>query len=215
MKKFIPVLILVLFQLSATAQFNVGFRVGGHSSSFSPDDLVVLNSDGIESFKIKVQGADYGIHAALVTRLQLGKIIINPEFEFNSNKIDYKLTDLRDSGLPDSLKSEKFQYLDIPFMVGVKSDFIRLEAGPVGHLYINNTSDFSVLDGFSQNFEPMTFGYRVRLGLDIWKFLIDVEYEGNLNGFGDHIAFFGNSYDFSQSPSRLMLSVGFMFGKKT
>ena len=57
----------------------------------------------------------------------------------------------------------------------------------------------------------MIIGWQAGIGLDIWKFSIDMRYEDNFTNFGEHIRFFGTTYAFSDRPSRLIGTVGFRF----
>jgi hypothetical protein len=48
-------------------------------------------------------------------------------------------------------------------------------------------------------------------GLDIWRLVVDVRFEGNLTRLGDHMYFAGEKVTFSQRPTRWLLSVGYAF----
>jgi len=96
-------------------------------------------------------------------------------------------------------------------MMGFKFGPLRLQGGPVGHVFLNSTSELFDIEGYDQKFDEMTFGYQAGVGLDIWKLVLDVKYEGNFNKTGDHIVFAGQQFNFDQTPGRLLVSVGFAF----
>ncbi|KAA3635674.1 MAG: PorT family protein [Bacteroidetes bacterium] len=216
MKKVILPLVFLIMGLSANAQFfKIGIKAGASTTNLNPPELNILDINGVQNLKLALKNAQYGIHGGVVFRFKFGKsFMITPEVLLNSNKVDYSIVDINNSMVTDSILSEKYQYIDIPFMFGYKSGPIRLHAGPVAHFYLNSTSELlDNIDGYEQNFEDITLGWQAGLGLDLWKFTVDFRYEGNFSKFGDHIVFFGNEYAFDQSPSRFLLSVGFVFGE--
>jgi len=158
-----------------------------------------------------VNNSDYGTHFGFFAQLKIRKFFIQPEVLFNSNSVNYTVTDFRNPSVVDIVKNEKYQNLDIPLMMGFKFGPLRLQGGPVGHVFLNSTSELFDVQGYDQKFDEMTFGYQAGVGLDIWKLVLDVKYEGNFNKQGDHIVFGEQQYNFDQTPARLLVSVGFAF----
>ena len=193
------------------AQVQLGFRLGASTPDLKAEDFRIFDNNGLESLNLALTEAEYGVHAGLVLRIYMGKFFLQPELMLNSNRANYRLDDVNQ---PDSVRlfQEKYQYLDIPFLLGYKAGPLRIQGGPVGHVYLSSASGLDDFESAKEDFKNLTLGYQVGLGLDLWKFTIDMRYEGNFNKAGEHFNFFGESYAFSQSPSRLMLSVGFMFG---
>ncbi len=213
MKKILLLAFLVCGLASAQAQFNWGVRLGVSTTDLNPNDIKILDENGLDRFNLALKEARYGVHGGLVFTFQKNNLLIQPEILLNSNKVDYTISDAQNPGAVDSIASEKYQYLDVPVLLGLKLGPLRLHGGPVGHIYINSTSELEGLDGYIDRFEPFTLGYQVGAGLTIWKLMIDVRYEGNFTKFGDHFEFFGNQYQFDESPARFLFSVGFLFGK--
>jgi len=96
-------------------------------------------------------------------------------------------------------------------MVGIKMGPLRLQGGPVAHIFLNSASDLTAINGYAQKFRDASYGLQGGIGLDIYKFRLDVNYETNLSIFGDHISIDGEDYDFDQRPGRLIVSVGMKF----
>ncbi len=202
---------LLLTTTIATAQLKLGFKGGISTFSVSDESISILNQDGREEFALLLQEADYGYHFGLWTQIKLGNFIIRPELLFNSNSVDFGIFDEDDPDIVGQVFSEKYQYLDIPIMVGITAGPLRFNAGPVGHVFLNSVSDLIRFDDYDENFRALTVGWQGGLGLDVWKLTFDLRYEGNLNQFGDHIRFFGRDYSFSDRPSRIIASLGFEF----
>ena len=165
----------------------------------------------VEEFKLAINDANYGMHIGFLIQAKMNKFFIQPEFLFNSNSVNYKVEDFSGDQIITTIKEEKFNYLDIPIMVGYRLGPLRLQGGPVAHVLINSSSELFDLEGYDQKFDETTWGYQAGVGLDIWRFIFDLKYEGNFNKFGDHINFFGDQYTFDKSPGRWIASVGFTF----
>lgn len=213
-KKITFTLLMGIFAVSLFAQkdmFKLGIRGGISTTEIGAEELIVTNEADMDILELRIQEANYGYHIGLFAQFQAGKFFIQPEILFNSNSVDFAVTDF---GLIESapqILQENYQYLDIPLMLGVKLGPLRLQGGPVGHVFLNSSSELFAIQGYEEKFEEFTYGYQAGIGIDFWKFVIDVKYEGNFNNFGDHINIDGRSYDFSQAPTRLIASVGIAF----
>ena len=205
MKKSFFFLLLALTSYAAQAQFKIGLRGGISTSELS---METVNTNGL---RLSIEDAGYGYHLGIFVRGHLGeRLYVQPEFLFNSNSVDFTLKGFG-TGLGNRILTEKYQNLDIPFMLGYKLGPLRLEAGPVGHVHLKSKSELEEFDGYEQRFEDFNLGYQLGGGFDIWKFLIDVRYEGSFNKFGEHMRIAGQNVDFSQKPARIVFTLGYAF----
>ena len=201
----------MLFMLISTlsySQFEMGLKAGLSTTELDPETIIL--KDGNTS--ISVLEANYGFHLGLYTRLSIANIYVEPAFLFNSNRVDYNIEEqIFDSGIFSSIKSETYNNLDIPFMVGMKMGFLRIQGGPVAHIFLNSSSELTDISGYSQKFKDATYGFQGGVGLDIWKIRLDLNYETNLSRFGGDIEINGVPYQFDQRPARIVASVGLRF----
>ncbi len=212
MKKSILFLLICFISITVLpAQIKLGVKVGGSTTSLNASQINLFNQGGLKELQLALADANYGIHGGFLVQVKLGGLLIQPEFLFNSNSVDYEVTDL--STLISQIKTEKYQYLDIPVLLGFKLGPLRLMAGPEAHVYLNNTSGLLDFDGYRQDFDELTLAWMGGVGLDLWNIMLDLRYEGNLTNFGSHINFKGNSYSFDERPSRWLFSVSFLLGK--
>ena len=212
MKRYLLLLVgLLLCSSFLFGQFRAGLRLGLSSTQIEASDFTIFNKAGVDTLSMALEEANYGIHAGLVFQIRINKLYIQPEVLFNSNSITYNVTDLDDPDLPFVLKEEKYQYLDIPVLIGTKFGPIRLQAGPVGHVYVNSVSELTDFDNYEALFANLTLGYQAGIGLDIWNLSLDVRYEGNFTKLGDHFTFYGEEYSFDQAPARFLFSLAYMF----
>ncbi len=213
-ENFIILLCICLMLPSlAQSQIKFGLRGGLNSTQINTDKLVILNEDDVEEFRLEVERARFGYHFGIFLQAQSDFLFIQPEVWFRSNSVDYTIEDIQNPDA-DKVLTERYQYIDIPVSLGLKFGPLRFGCGPVGHIFINSTSellDTDPVEGYRQQFEEMTVGYITGVGLDIWNFHLDVNYQGSFNKFGDHFVFFGEEYSFSKSPSRLLATVGISF----
>lgn len=199
-------LALLPIALSAQHRNNFGIKAGLHSQNL---DRETINANGLS---LAIREANYGFHIGLFGRLYLGeKFHLQPELLFNSAKVDYTLNDLSQN-LASKVVSETHQNLDIPLIAAWQLGFLRIGAGPVGHVHIASQSDIEgEAPSYTQRFEDFNLGYQAGVGLDFWRLVVDLRFEGNLSRFGDHMYFAGEQVNFSQRPSRWLLSVGYAF----
>lgn len=217
MKNSLIILLFIALTASLQAQqgnrFQIGLKAGLSTTSLETDQIRILDQGGIDRLELAVKDAKYGFHAGLVIRAQFNKFILQPELLFNSSQVDYEVDDLIGGNVITTTLNESYQYLDIPILAGFKLGPLRLQAGPVGHIFLGSDSELNDLPNidYRQKFEDMTLGWQGNIGLDIWNLMLDFRYEGNFTKFGNHINFAGRQYQFDDTPSRWIASVGFLF----
>lgn len=213
MKKALIPLLVAAAATTLSAQVKLGLRIGLSTTQVNTDEINVPGQSGGNFLNIDVNELYYGIHGGLVVRADLGGFLIQPELLFNSNRVDYRIEDLTGGNVVTSIRTEKYQNLDIPLLLGLRAKPFRIHAGPVAHIFIDSSSELTDFPGYEQKFEQATFGWVAGLGLDVWNLMLDLRYEGNFSKFGDHITFNGQQFAFDNNPARIMLSVGILFGK--
>lgn len=200
---------LILFTTSLHAQIEFGVKTGLSSIDLADKSIILGDENNTE---ITVADAGYGIHFGLYSRVSLLNLYIEPALLFNSSTVDYNLKEeVFDEGVINTIRSESYNKLDIPVMVGMKMGFFRFHGGPVAHLHLNSASELTAINGYAQKFKEATYGFQAGVGLDILKLRIDVNYESNLSKFGDHINVGGQDFSFDDRPARLVASLGFRF----
>lgn len=212
MKKSALFLTLMIMATMAYSQVRFGIKGGLVTSSLNEENLAILDQGGTNRLRLALKDANYGVNFGFLIRAELGSAFIQPELNFRSNSVNFTLDDLGDPGGANDVLKESYQYLDIPVMLGFRLGPLRIQGGPQGYFFLNSTSDLVDFDDYDQNFKDFTVGYAVGGGLDIWNLMLDVRYQGSFNHFGDHINFFGNQYEFSQSPAQWNFTVGWLFG---
>jgi len=199
--KNVLLIALLLCSVTAQAQFAFGLRGGLHTQVNHPQDIVVDGPD--TSFSFGVEDLKFGTQFGLWLRVGKG-LFFQPELVFNSNRTDFRIGQ---TSAGDIILAEKYQHLDMPLMVGVSTGFLRLYGGPVGHYFLNSTSDLVDVKGYSERWKQFTWGWQAGLNVGIGRISGDVRYEGNFSKFGDHVNFFGQPYHFANTPARLILAL--------
>lgn len=198
---FAAAAMLLLFSFTAQAQFSFGLKGGVNTQFAKPKDILVGGGDstinfGVEKFKF---GTQFGAYMRIG-----GKVFLQPEMTFNSNKTDFRV---RKNNIGDVVKNERYQYLDIPVLLGFTTGPLRFMGGPVGHVFLNSSSELIDFKEYDAKFKQMTWGWQAGLTLGTGRFSFDLRYEGNFNKQGDHVTFFGDKYNFSNNPQRIILGV--------
>jgi hypothetical protein len=213
MSRLLCAALLIGLWIPMQAQTKFGIRAGLNTTSVNPEALLILNNNDVEELRLDLERARYGFHLGVFLQVQADFLFIQPEIWFRSNSIDYSLQDLQMTNV-NSIVTERYQYLDIPLQFGLKMGPLRLGCGPVGHLFINASSEISegdYADEYEPRFRDLTVGYIAGLGIDIWNFHVDFNYEGSFQNFGDHFYFFGERYTFDRAPARLIGTIGISF----
>ncbi|MFZ4475142.1 MAG: outer membrane beta-barrel protein [Saprospiraceae bacterium] len=201
MKQFIFASLFVLVCSTAHAQFfSFGLKGGVNTQVKKPSDISVVADTafnfGVENFKF---GTQFGAYFRFGN-----KIFIQPEILLNSSRTDYRVSD---GNLGEIVKSEKYQNLDLPILVGFKLGPVRVMGGPVGHYFLNSTSELTDFEGYSERFDQMTWGYQAGLSIGVGRISADIRYEGNFYKAGEQVNFYGKSYSFANNPSRLIVGI--------
>ena len=208
MKKLAILSFLLILGTSLHAQLKLAVRGGLSTTEVNPNTINVLNDGGLRDLAISLENANYGYHAGILVQAQIGSFFIQPELVYNSSSIDYRIEDFRLPETYNEILRETYQYLDIPIMMGFKFGALRIQGGAIGHLYLGGTSELFEVPGYTQDFDDMTYGWQAGLGVDAWRFIIDVKYEGNFTNLGDHINIDGVDWDFRKTPGRIIASLG-------
>lgn len=217
MKKSCLLLLFLCFFVGLRAQknssFEVGVKAGLSTTDIDAGELDILDQGGADRLELAVKDARYGFHAGLLFRIRFNKFILQPEVVFNTNRVDYEVDDVNMGNVVTTTLEESYQYIDIPVLAGFKFGPLRLQAGPVGHIYLDSSSEFYDLADidYRQEFENLTLGWQGNIGLDIWNLLLDFRYEGNFANFGTHLNFAGQQYEFDDTPSRFLVSLSYLF----
>jgi hypothetical protein len=215
MKKLFVILVSTFFIGSFLQAQSVkwGIRGGISTPEVKPSDLDSIRLvSGSETFALKVRDANYGFHGGLWMRVRWDNFFIQPEVLFNSNKVTYRLRDLRTQVVLRDSIAETFQRLDIPIMFGTRLSALRISAGPVAHYNLKTTSELTaVRSDYKAKLNQLTWGYQAGLGLDFGRLGIDIRYEGNFSNFGDHITVGSNAYKFDKTPSRFIATAAISF----
>lgn len=209
MKRLIFAAFTILIYTSSYSQIEFGIKAGLSSYDLAKDGLIIKN--GTQNLEWNIKNAGYGHHFGIYTRLTVLGVFLEPALLFNSNTVNFDIKRYGETGVFNTIRSEKYNHMDIPVIAGIKLGVLRFQGGVVGHLFINSVSDVVDIKGYEQRFKSATYGWQAGTGLDIWKLRLDLMFEGNFDNFGDHITIGGNNYAFASTPSRLMLTMGYKF----
>jgi hypothetical protein len=206
MKKlfFIAVFLLLASQSAFSQFFLIGPRVGVNSSNLRIDEQFAESGE-----------AQLGFHAGIVTRISIAGFYIQPEAQFTNSggQVIVIQRDQQGNEVGRQVNDYNFNRLDVPVMLGYKfAKVFRVQAGP-SFTYLLSADVREGTGGqvrnVIENYNQATVGYRAGVGLDIWKFLIDLKYEGNLSRFGNAISAGGQSFSTDLRQNQFILSVGF------
>ena len=207
------VIIMTLFLcVVSQAQTRFGIKAGINTVDIDKDEISVSDSEGRKQLKVAINEANYGINLGIFLLAKSKRFYFQPEVLYSSNSTNFRVDSTGGlGGYLDRVFKEKYQNLDIPLMFGLRFDFLRVGVGPVGHVFLNSTSELLDFDGYSQDFQDLTLGYQAGIGIDLSSINIDFRYEGNFTNYGDHFNFFGKKVPFDTKPERFIGTIGISF----
>lgn len=206
MKQYIIALMLFgMATISQAQEFKIGAKIGIGTVSLKPETL-----NSTSDFKLAIKDANYGYYGGLFASLKLGPVFLQPEALFNSNKVTYTYKDFKNPSMLDTIKNERYQNLDFPLLIGTKVGMFRIKGGPVAHVHLNSKSDLTSISGFKEQWQKSTWGWQAGIGLNFSSRVhVDIRYEGNFSKWGTHINIGGKDYTFGQTPSRILVNLGY------
>ncbi len=202
-------LILVTAAAYGQVRARAGLRLGLATSDVTTGEVNFSNNG--RDFSLALDDARYTIHGGLFLQVKVNKFFVQPEVLFTSTRNDYRFKEITSTGIIESIRKENFQNIDVPLMLGFKWGPLRLQAGPVGHVYVSSSSELFGLADYQEDFEEFTVGYQAGVGLDLWNVLLDFKYQSSFQDVGSHLTFGGERVAFDTNPSQLVMSVGLSF----
>ncbi len=209
-KSFFLTLSLFLASFSMFAQVEFGLRMGVSSQDLKANDLF-LESNNFNNVKVSLADASYGYQLGLYTQVKAFGLTITPEIHFNSNEYEYRVENFDEGETISKVLKDRYQYLDIPVLLGVKLAFLRLYAGPEVHYFVNSYSELVDYQGFNEAFEKVNYGAIVGGGINVGRLRLDLRYESNFSNFEDHLFYENNPLNFNTDDTRMIVSVGWKF----
>ena len=200
MKKLFLILLTVLFSTGAFAQLSFGIKAGASTNNFNMDKIT-NGSNVVDA----AEDASWGFHGGAFVRISFLGFMVQPEVLFSMAENNLLIND----GTIEEVKSQKFNKLDIPIMLGVNLGPVRVMAGPAASVMLSSDTDF---DDAEELYKKATFGYQAGLGVDLFKKLtLDVRYEGGLSNYGKEVTVGSETFTLDGRTSAVVMSVGIIF----
>jgi hypothetical protein len=204
MKKLFAVVLVIIISVPAFSQIKFGIKAGGETTTV-PSYQLGNGAATIDALK----DAAWGYHAGIFLRFGLGVVYLQPEAVFASTTFEYNVTttDLTE------LRSQKFNRLSIPILLGLKFGPVRFNAGPAASIMIGSPSALINDPDFEKMYKGAVYGYQAGIGLDILETItLDIRYAGSLGEkYGDTVTMGGQTFKLNYGQSSLLLSIGLMF----
>ena len=205
----LAVLLLALFSAPAAAQIELGLKAGIATESLQ-DERFDLTEGGRQELGDAIAEAEYGFQFGAMMRVPLSdRFDIQTEVTLNSAKTNFKFND--PATMREEVLSERYNDINVPIMGSWKIAFLRFNAGPVGHFFVNSTSDLRDPDGRERSFDTFNLGYMVGGAIDIGPLTLDVRYDGNFSKYGEEFALAGETLRVDQAAKRWIGSVAYRF----
>lgn len=214
MKKYLLILLLSAGAiLSSNAQvLSFGIKGGLNYSKLKFDEIKNVAASGT-NYNLLQDDSFQGFHIGLMGRLKVFNVFIQPELLFNTTGGKVLIEEIQGATTVNTVKTVKYNKLDLPVLVGMKFGPARVNLGPVASVTLSSNSQLGdiipELETFSKG---ATIGYQAGVGLDILKKItFDMRYEGGLSKLGDKLSVGGTNYAFDSRNPKFLVSLGFFF----
>lgn len=207
MKKTILIIMLALLPAMLHAgHFRAGIKGGLNFSTLPSEIVATANGE-----RLTALGDTYsGFHLGVMASLKAPGFFFQPELLYVSTGRDM-LLQVADLTHEDDYYLLKYQHLSMPLLLGTSIGPLRLGAGPVFSLLLNQSDTSSTMIENRPHLRDATVGYQLGLGLKFGSLLIDLRYEGSLTRLGNGVTLMGNRLDFDMRPRQTILSIGLLF----
>ena len=204
MKKLFVIGLVILLSDPAFSQIKFGIKAGAETTTV-PNYNYGSGSATIDA----LEDAQWGYHAGLFLRIKLGPVYLQPEAVFASTSFDYNVK----TSTATDLKTQTFNRLSVPVLVGFKLGPVRLNLGPAASIMIGTPTALINDPNFEDMYKGALWGYQAGVGIDLLqKLTLDVRYAGGLGeALGDAVTIGGQTFNLEYGQSSLLLSVGWMF----
>lgn len=202
-------LFFILISLPAAAQIEFGLKAGVATESLQ-EERFDLTRGGREELGDAIMEADYGFQFGALLRIPFSdRFDIQTEVTFNSAKIDFRYSDPMTN--TSRVLSERYNDINVPVLGSWKIAFLRFNAGPVGHFFLNSTSDLRDAEGRERTFDSFNLGYTLGGAIDVGPITLDVRYDGNFSKYGEEFAIAGETFQVNQAAKRWIGTVAYRF----
>ncbi|HBQ82619.1 MAG TPA: hypothetical protein DD745_07040 [Bacteroidales bacterium] len=204
MKKLSVLLLVVMISFPAFSQVKFGIKAGAETTTVPTYDI----SSGTNNIEA-LEDASWGFHGGIFMRIKLLALFVQPELVFASNTFDYTV----ETATVTEVKSQTFNRISVPLLVGLKLGPLRLNAGPAASIQIGSPEALIDDPNFENMYKASVWGFQAGIGLDILnKLTLDARYAGGLGEkFGDAVTIGGQNFQLDYSQKSFLLSAGWMF----
>jgi hypothetical protein len=204
MKKLSVILLIVLISFPAFSQIKFGIKAGAETMTVPTYDI----STGTSNITA-LEDASWGFHGGVFMRIKLLALYVQPEVVFASNSFDYTVK----TATVSEVKTQKFNRLSVPLLVGVKFGPVRINAGPAAAIQIGTPEALIDDPNFEDMYKGAIWGFQAGVGLDLLKKLsIDLRYAGSLGeALGDSVPIGGQNFQLDYGQKSFLVSLGWMF----
>ena len=161
-----------------------------------------------------LEDASWGFHGGIFMRLKLLALYVQPELVFASNTYDYTVKTATLTATLTEVKSQTFNRISVPLLVGFKLGPLRLNAGPAASIQMGSPEALIDDPNFEEMYKGAVWGFQAGIGIDLLKRLtLDARYAGGLGEkFGDVVTIGGTqNFKLDYGQKSFLLSAGWMF----
>jgi hypothetical protein len=198
--------LLVMGSQSIARNAKFGIKGGMYFSTLPHEISTNINSSTL----IALHESNTGYHLGLVGSFVFPGFFIQPEILFTGtgHYMQFQSEEISDA---EEFFTQKFRHLSAPLLLGMKVGPLKIGAGPVFSLLLNQYNDSDRFSDIQINMKDATVGYQLGVGLQFGSILLEGRYESGLSKYGDGVSVGDQHFDFDMRPRQMILSIGLLF----
>lgn len=203
MKKILLLSVLMSLFISNTYAGIIDFGIKAGLSSQSLN----MTSSTLGDYQLSTS-SKLGYQVGIISRLNLVILNVQPEILYSMNSYTMAI----DNGVERTSSKIKLNTFEIPVILGIRLFMLRINAGPVFNIS-TSTKVADTNSGINEVFTTKpSVGYMAGLGLDLFKFNLDLRYNGQFQKTTQDIQIGSlDAQQFSTKINSIVFSVGYLF----
>ncbi len=197
----------MLIAVSALARTaKIGIKGGLYFSTLPHE----IGTDINNATLFALNESNTGYHIGLVGAFVFPGFFIQPELLFTGTGHYMQLLS-EDIPEHEQYFNQNFQHLAMPLLLGMKLGPLKIGAGPVFSVLLNQFNDYERFSDINIRVKHATLGYQLGVGLQVGSLLLEGRYESSLSKYGDGVSVGNQTFDFDMRPRQMILSIGLLF----
>jgi hypothetical protein len=198
-----------------SGQVSLGLRLG-YSPSTDPGThaLMVNRNNPAQESMFNADRVSFSPQVGLAARKDIGRYWFMTELNYGRVKTTYSLAPTHryaEGGQIATHYDIKQDVLELPLTAGVNLGIVDVFSGVFLNTDLHRQNGMDGMDGYRYDAPAFRPGWHAGIGMNYHKFLLELRYHQEFDGYGEGQFLDGEELLLHNSPRRLILTAGYQF----